>query len=111
MNVSYINFDKTKPFVQKQIGDGLPNTTSKTNKTHTKMNTPKLQAKNCCMSPDIQPQQDNKQSSTRTKKVDSEISVIAEKTKSKRLSKAFEGDPKQPADSNIRPSKKHRRES
>lgn len=108
MNVSYVNFDKTKPYSPKQIGDGLPNTSLKSNKPHLKLsNSSKNQPKHI---PDIQGQQDIKHSSTKTKEVESDSSIVTEKTKSKRQSKVLEAEQKQP-EANIRQAKKHKKDS
>lgn len=109
MNVSYIKFDKTKPYPTKQIGDGLPNTSAKSNKPQPKINlSGKNQTKNILQSSDAQ--QESKQSSVKAKRADSEISVVTEKTKSKRQSKVLEAEQKQP-EINLRQTKKHKKDS
>ncbi|KAJ8728133.1 hypothetical protein PYW08_016518 [Mythimna loreyi] len=96
INVSYVDFDKTKPYIQKQIGDGLPHSASKNNG---KLPT---EPKNNTATVDNHTQVVNGKSGlTKTRNVDSD--------KIKRQSRT-ESEPKQPDAPISRPSKKHKRD-
>uniref|UniRef100_A0A2A4JKN2 RPA43 OB domain-containing protein n=1 Tax=Heliothis virescens TaxID=7102 RepID=A0A2A4JKN2_HELVI len=107
INVSYVDFDKTKPYSQKQIGDGLPHSTSKNSSRLADAS--KYQLKNNPTSADNNMQAVNgKSGSTKTHNVDSEISVY-EKTKVKRQSRLYDSEQKQ-SEATPKPSKKHKRD-
>ncbi|XP_049869441.1 DNA-directed RNA polymerase I subunit RPA43 [Pectinophora gossypiella] len=97
MCVSYVNFDKTKPNIQKQIGDGLPHSSSKTNSVCSKAAETTKQVKNNTVNNHVN-----------AKNVESDVSMT-EKNKSKRQTKTSEVDPKQ-MDMNQRLFKKHRKD-
>ncbi|KAG6447121.1 hypothetical protein O3G_MSEX004768 [Manduca sexta] len=104
LQVSYIDFDKTKPNIQKQSGDG----TTLPTKNKTKLNSSKHQLKNVPTT-DSSNQVQNGKSNAKTKHEESNVSM-SEKTKTKRRSKIPETDMK-PSDPNIRPNKKHKKET
>lgn len=105
--VSYVDFDKTKPHSPKQIGDGLPHSASKNN-SKLPCQLPVLQHNTVVTDNHIQAV-NGKSGSTKTKNVESEISVL-EKTKIKRHSRIYESEQKQPEPPISKPSKKHKRE-
>lgn len=96
MSVTYVNFNKTKPInIHKQIGDGLPHTSTKTqnksSKHNFKIDTPLPVALNGRIN---------------NANEESEISVV-EKSKNRRQNKILENEAKQPE---MRPSKKHKKD-
>lgn len=101
ISVSYVDFDKTKPYGPKQIGDGLPPAASRNNSKLAN------QVKN---NTDIPTQAVNGKSILpKTKNVQSEISV-ADRNKNKRQSKIVESEQKQQEATLPKPSKKHKRD-
>lgn len=106
MNVSYVNFDKTKPYVQKQIGDGLPHSSTKTlPQTTSKLgNVGKEMLKRTSNNHN---QVANGKSNT-VKNTDSDTSMIF-KNKSMKLNKNLDMNTKQ-QDVNQRPNKKHKKD-
>ncbi|XP_013199608.2 DNA-directed RNA polymerase I subunit RPA43 [Amyelois transitella] len=97
LHVNYVDFEKTKPFSQKQSGDGLPESTSK--------NVQKVNAK----------QQSNriakingKPTPEKNKNSDKD-NLSVEKDKNKRQSKVLEADSKQ-QEPNSKQSKKHKKD-
>lgn len=95
MSVTYVNFDKTKPInIHKQIGDGLPHTSTKTQKNSSKHNlktyTPPMAL-------------NGKMNSTNK---ESDISFV-EKSKNRRQNKILDNEAKQP---DMKPSKKHKKD-
>ncbi|XP_075973052.1 RNA polymerase I subunit F [Anticarsia gemmatalis] len=89
IHVSYVDFDKTKPYSQKEIGDGLPRSTSKTT------------AKKLGESHAI----NGKSGSSKAKNIDSEL-IVGERNKVKRQSRIHETDQKIAE----KPPKKHKRD-
>ncbi|KAM3964435.1 RNA polymerase I subunit F [Aphomia sociella] len=110
INVSHVNFDKTKPYHLKQNGDGLPQTSKNVPKSNSKGATPnKQQLKINSSSPENNPKQINgKPSPEKIKNVGSDTSV-SEKTKTKRQSKVLETETKQ-LESSSKQTKKHKRD-
>ncbi|XP_022834451.1 DNA-directed RNA polymerase I subunit RPA43 [Spodoptera litura] len=107
LNVSYVDFDKTKPYSQKQIGDGLLHSTLKNTKL---INSSKHQLKIASqgtVSDSHNQSVNGKSGSTKAKNVESEISVSEKKTK--RQSKLLESEQKQP-EAQSKPNKKHKRD-
>ncbi|CAH0579248.1 unnamed protein product [Chrysodeixis includens] len=94
MNVTYVDFDKTKPFSQKQIGDCLPQSTSK---NISKVPNHIVQTYN------------GKSGSAKTRNVDSEVSV-SDKTKAKRQNRIFSESEQKQMETPTKPSKKHKRD-
>ena len=104
INVSYVDFDKTKPYSQKQSGDGLPHSASKYNSK------PASQLQNNTAVTDYRNQAVNGKSGlSKTKNVASDFSVI-ENNKIKRQSRIFESEQKQPEASLSKLAKKHKRD-
>lgn len=98
INVSYVDFDKTKPYIQKQIGDGLPH--SAASKNNSKIAS---ELKNNTAAADNHTHTFNgKPGLTKTKNV--EIDKI------KRHSRIVESEQKQPETPISRPSKKLKRD-
>lgn len=89
LNVSYVDFDKTKPYTQKQIGDGLPSTlrNSSQEKTSTEAN-----------------------GKCTAKTVKSNTSLSEKIKKRQRVERVSDVEVK-PIESSLKSSKKHRRES
>ncbi|PZC86397.1 DNA-directed RNA polymerase I subunit RPA43 [Helicoverpa armigera] len=107
INVSYVDFDKTKPYTQKQIGDGLPQSTSKNSSKY--VDSSKYLLKISSPSSDNHTQAINgKSGGSKTKNVDSEISV-SEKIKVKRQSRLLDSEQKQ-SEAISKPSKKYKRD-
>lgn len=107
ISVTYVDFDKTKPYSQKQIGDGHPHSTSKTNSKL--VNSSKHQLKNSSAVVDNQAQTVNgKSGCIKTKNVESEISMT-EKNKIKRQSRLLDSEQKL-TEAPPKLSKKHKRD-
>lgn len=97
MSVTYVNFDKTKPNnIHKQIGDGLPHSSTKAQN-----NTSKHNLKNGT------PLSISFHGKINTVNKESEISVV-EKSKNRRQNKVLDVEAKQQPD--VRPSKKHKKD-
>ncbi|XP_059047127.1 DNA-directed RNA polymerase I subunit RPA43 isoform X2 [Achroia grisella] len=106
INVTHVNFDKTKPYHQRQIGDGLPETSKNIQNNGIKS---KQKPKINSLSPEkYTDQTNNKSNPKKSKKVDSDTST-SEKSKTKRQSKILDSDIKQPESSSKQP-KKHKRD-
>ncbi|KAJ8730117.1 hypothetical protein PYW07_017155 [Mythimna separata] len=95
INVSYVDFDKTKPYIQKQIGDGLPHSASRNNSRLAS------EPKNNNGTVDNHTQVNGKSGLTKTRNVEND--------KVKRQSR-IESEQKQPEPPISRPSKKHKRD-
>ncbi|XP_026752050.1 DNA-directed RNA polymerase I subunit RPA43 [Galleria mellonella] len=110
INVSHVNFDKTKPYHQKQIGDGITQSSKSIQKSSSKIvSLSKQQIKISSLSSENSTKQTNsKLCPEKSKKVNSDIS-ITEKSKTKRQSKTLESDIKQ-TESYSKPSKKHKKD-
>lgn len=106
MNVTYVDFDKTKPYSQKQIGDCLPQSTSK-NSTKP-LNSSKHQLKNLSTDNHVSTH-NGKSGSAKTKNVDSEMSV-SDKNKAKRQNKLLSESELKQMETPTKPSKKHKRD-
>lgn len=105
LNVSYVDFDKTKPYTSKQIGDGLPHSTLKNTKL---INSSKPQISSPGTVSDSHNQSVNGKSGfTKAKNADGEISVSEKKIK--RQSKLLESEQKQ-LEAHSKPNKKHKRD-
>ncbi|XP_073945297.1 RNA polymerase I subunit F [Choristoneura fumiferana] len=95
VSVTYVNFDKTKPYYSKQIGDGLPQTSAKNpTKNSVKLPTPNKQ------------QIKNKVPISKDENCKSDASIVTKKVK--KQSKISDADTN---DAVPRQSKKHKRES
>lgn len=96
MSVTYVNFDKTKPNnIHKQIGDGLPHSSTKTQNNSSKHN-----LKNCS------PLSLALNGRINTANKESEISVV-EKPKNRKQNKVVDLEAKQ---LEVRQSKKHKKD-
>lgn len=100
MSVTYVNFDKTKPNnIHKQIGDGLPHSSTKTQNISSKYN-----LKNCTVT--VKPLSLALIGKVNTANKESDISV-AEKSKNRRQNKVVDVEAKQ---LEVRQSKKHKKD-
>ncbi|CAB3224170.1 unnamed protein product [Arctia plantaginis] len=100
INVSYVDFDKTKPYTQKQSGDGLPNSASKS------MSRPN-QLKNPAATGEIQ-SPNGRSGPSKMNYLESDINIV-ERNKVKRQSRTHEPDQKL-MEAN-KPVKKHKRDA
>lgn len=101
-NVSHVDFDKTKPYSQKQIGDGPSQATARNiTKTNQFKHSSTVGENNVHVF-------NGKSGSSKAKNVDSENN-IGDKSKIRTQSRINDSDQKQ-AETNPKPPKKHKRD-